>query len=140
VSAAVVREAFRQKIAGLLDAEGFAFVESINLATSTKDLPPRWYTLDFVPSDDTRISLGAPALFRESGIVSVAVFTEQQVEDSDAVAAAEIIRAQMCNWFDPSGSIRVLDAQPPQDLDGGDFRGAGYGMTVDLRYHYDRFA
>jgi hypothetical protein len=140
MSASVVREAFRQKIAGLLGAEGFAFFESINLAHSTKELPPRWYTLDFVPSDDARVALGIPALFRESGIVTVAVFSEQQVEDTDAVAAAEIIRAQMCNWFDPSGYIRVLEAQPPSDLDGGDFRGAFYGITVDLRYQYDRFA
>lgn len=140
MSAQVVREAFRQKIAGLLGGEGFDFFESINLAHSTKDLPPRWYTLDFVPSDDSRISLGVPALFRESGIVTVAVFSEQNIEDANAVAAAEVIRAQMCNWFDDSGQIRVLEAQPPVDLDGGDFRGAFYGITVDLRYQYDRFA
>jgi hypothetical protein len=139
MSAAIVREAFRQKIAGLLTAQGYEFFESVNLATSTKELPPRWYTLDFVPSDDARISLGQPALFRESGQVTVAVFSEQNVEDSNAVAAAEIIRSQMCNWFDPTGAIRVLEAQPPTDADGGDFRGAFYGINVDLRYQYDRF-
>ena len=140
MSAAVVREAFRAKINGLLAGEGYEFFESVNLAHSTKDLPPRWYTLDFVPSDDTRLSLGTPALFRENGLVTVAVFSQQNVEDSDAVAAAEIVRAQMCNWFDDSGHIRVTEAQPPTDLDGGDFRGAFYGITVDLRYNYDRFA
>jgi hypothetical protein len=140
MSAAAVREAFRDKIAGLLASEGYAFFESVNLASSTKDLPSRWYTLDFVPSDDARMSLGSPALFRESGLVTVAVYSEHNVEDADAVAAAEIIRAQMCNWFDASGHIRVTEAQPPADLDGGDFRGAFYGITVDLRYNYDRFA
>ena len=140
MSAALVREAFRAQVDGLLAGEGYAFFESINKATATKDLPSRWYTLDFIPSDDTRISLGQPALFRETGLVTVAVFSEHNVEDADAVAAAEVVRAQMCNWFDTSGHIRVTEAQPPTDLDGGDFRGAFYGITVDLRYQFDRFA
>ena len=33
----------------LLVPDGFAFVESINKAESTRDLPDKWYTLDFLP-------------------------------------------------------------------------------------------
>jgi len=139
MSAAYVREAFRTQVSGLLDAEGFTYVESVNLAESTKDLPPHWYTLDFLPATDVRISLGVPGLFRESGRVVVLIFTPQQVLDTDAVAAAEIVRAAMANWFDPTGMIRVETAQPPVDLDGGDFRGSFYGITVDLIYQFDRF-
>jgi hypothetical protein len=139
MSAGPVRSAFRAALDTLLVPDGFAFVESINKAESTKNLPDRWYTLDFQVASDDRISLGIPALFRESGRCTVAVFTPHQIEDQDAVGAADIVRTQMANWFDPTGMIRVTTAQPPADLDGGDFRGSFYGITVDLLYTYDRF-
>jgi hypothetical protein len=143
MSAEAVREAFRQKIAGMLEPDGFTYFETINEATSSKELPPRWYTLDFIPADDSRISLGIPALFRESGTVLVAIFTAQQIEDTTAVAAAETVRTELANWQVTSALgqyLRVLEAGPPNDLDGGDFRGAWYGITVDLRYTFDRMA
>jgi len=138
MSAAAVRDAFRAQVSGLLAPDGFEFVESINHAETTKSLPSNWYTLDFLPASDSRISLGVPALFRESGRVAVAIFTPHQTLDQSAVDAAETVRAAMANWTDPTGFIRVLAAQPPTDLDGGDFRGSYYGITVDLLYQYDR--
>ena len=138
MSAATVREAFRAKLSTLLVPDGFEFVESINRAESTKTLPPNWYTLDFLPSSDNRISLGVPALFRESGRCMVAIFTPHQTLDQSAVDAAELVRAEMANWHDPTGAVRVVTAQPPTDLDGGDFRGSYYGITVDLIYQFDR--
>lgn len=137
MSAGPVRDAFRAAVSALLPPP-FAFVESVNRAESTKDLPPNWYTLDFLPGADQRISLGLPALFRETGRVVVLIFTPQQELDITAVAAAETVRAAMANWFDPTGMIRVEAAQPPTDLDGGNFRGSFYGITVDLLYQYDR--
>jgi hypothetical protein len=138
MSAAAVREAFRDAVAGLLTADDFTFIESVNLAEATADLPLRWYTLDFIASDVTRLSLGSPALFRETGTVVVIVFTPPQIEDASAVAAAEVIRTALGTWTDDTGQIRVLEAGPPNDLDGGDFRGSFYGVTVDLRYQHDR--
>lgn len=138
MSADRVRDAFRAALSGLLVPEGFEFVESINHAETTKTLPDNWYTLDFLPASDSRISLGVPALFRETGRCMVAIFTPHQTLDQSAVDAAEVVRAAMANWFDPSGSVRVLTAQPPTDLDGGDFRGSYYGITVDLLYQFDR--
>jgi len=139
MSAQAVRTAFRDALSPLLVPDGFEFVESINKAETTKTLPTKWYTLDFLPSDDSRAALGVPALFRESGRVTVLIFTAQNIFDTDAVAAAEVVRAAMCNWFDSTGNIRVNAAQPPVDLDGGEFRGSFYGITVDLLYQFDRF-
>lgn len=138
MSSSYVREQFRARVATLLVPEGFAFVESINLAESTAELPEKWFTLDFLPADDQRISLGVPTLFRESGAVSVAIFIPQQGTDSEATAAADVVRSAFCNWTDATGNLRVQDAQPPQELDGGDFRGSFYGMLVDIRYTFDR--
>ena len=138
MSALYVRAELRAAVSALLP--GFVFVESVNLAERTADLPDRFYTLDFVAADDTRISLGVPALFRETGAARVMIFTPQQIGDADALAACETVRAAMCNYADASGSLRVLDAGPPTDLDGGDFRGSFYGLTVDLRYQFDRLA
>jgi hypothetical protein len=138
VSAAAVRAAFRDQVSGLLVPFGYEFVESINRAETTKTLPDYWYTLDFLPASDNRISLGVPALFRETGRVAVAIFNPQQTQDTAGIDAAEIVRAAMANWFDATGAIRVLTAQPPTDLDGGDFRGSYYGVTVDLLYQFDR--
>lgn len=139
MSAAAVRQAFRAQVSTLLGVDGFAYVESVNQAEATKDLPLKWFTLDFLPGDDTRISLGIPALFRESGRVVVLIFTPQQQLDTDGVDAAEVVRAAMANWFDATGMIRVQAAGPPTDLDSGDFRGSFYGITVDLLYQFDRF-
>jgi hypothetical protein len=140
MSANAVRDVFRAALSTLLVPDGFQYVESVNLAENTRDLPNKWYTLDFLPSTDNRISLGVPALFREQGRVAVAIFTPQQTEDDDAVTAAEIVRQQMAQFRDPTGMIRVDSAQPATDLDGGDFRGSFYGITVDLLYSFDRFA
>jgi hypothetical protein len=140
MSAANVRDAFRAALAPLLVPAGFAFIESINKAETTKSLPDKWFTLDFLATDDSRAALGVPTLFRESGRCTVLIFTPHNIFDTDAVAAAEIVRAAMCNWFDSTGQIRVLAAQPPTDLDGGDFRGSFYGITVDLTYQADRLA
>ena len=138
MSSSYVRDEFRTKVSGLLTAQGFAFVETINLAEATADLPARWYTLDFLPADDARLSLGVPTLFRETGAVMIAIFSPQNETDNDAVTAADVVRSAMCNWVDATGNLRVQDAQPPQDLDGGDFRGSFYGVTVDVRYTFDR--
>ncbi len=140
MSADTVRDAFRAQLSTLLVADGFEFVESVNLAETTKNLPEYWYTLDFLPASDNRISLGVPALFRETGRCTVAIFTPHQTQDAVAVDAAEKVRAAMSNWFDATGMLRVDSAQPPADMDGGDFRGAFYGIAVDLSYTFDRFA
>lgn len=140
MSAQAVREAFRAAVSPLLVPDGFEYIESVNRAEATKSLPLKWYTLDFLPSDDSRAALGVPSLFRESGRCVVVIMTPQDQLDSEALAAAEVVRAAMCNWFDESGQIRVQAAQPPNDLDGGDFRGAFYGITVDLLYTFDRLA
>lgn len=140
MSANAVRDAFRAALSSLLVPSGFAFIESINLAESTRDLPSQWYTLDFAPATDNRISLGQPTLFREQGRVSVLIFTPHQTQDAAGVTAAEVVRQAMANWVDPTGMIRVESAQPAADMDGGDFRGSFYGIAVDLFYAFDRFA
>lgn len=132
-----MRAAFRTKVDGLLASDGFTFVESVNLAESTRDLPPKWYTLDFPPANNERTSLGMPARFVETGRVMVSIFIPAQTQDTDAVDAADKVRTEMANWFDPTGRIRVTAPQPPSD--GGDFRGAHYGVTVDLTYTYETF-
>jgi hypothetical protein len=140
VSAQAVRTAFRAKVAGLLAPDGFAYFESVNRAESTQHLPPNWYTLEFPPASDTPISLGRPTRFRESGQCRVAIYTPHQTEDTAGVDAAEKVRAEMSAWFDPTGMLHVLSAQPPMDIDSGDFRGSFYGIAVDLVYQFDRFA
>ena len=141
MSSASVRELLRARIDGLLAPQSFIYVESINRATAASLLPPQWYTLDFAPAGDERMSLGVPTLFRESGTASVLLFTEQQKGDAPATSAAELLRNSMANFRerDAAGAFHVLDASPPNDLDGGDFRGAWYGMSVEIRYQFDRF-
>ena len=139
MSAAYVRQEIRAKVATALPAP-WGFVESINLAANAETLPSRWYTLDFPPASDQRIALGSPGLFRESGGPVVFVFTEQQLGDAAAAEAAELVRGALVNWHDETGHLRVLACGPPTDLDGGDFRGAWYGQSVEVRYEFDRLA
>jgi hypothetical protein len=138
MSSAYVRDQFRAQLQTMLVAQGFTYFESINEAHRTQELPLKWYTVDFAPSDLQPISLGVPALYRETGGVSVAIFIEQNVTDADATEAADEVRTAFIHWHDDTGNLRVISVQPPQDLDGGDFRGAFYGMSVDVLYQFDR--
>jgi len=70
----------------------------------------------------------------------VAIYTPHQTEDTAGVDAAEKVRAAMCHWHDATGMLHVQSAQPPMDIDSGDFRGAFYGIAVDLVYQFNRFA
>lgn len=140
MSASAVRTAFRTKLNGLLAPDGFTYVETINLATPSALLPNKYYTLDFPGSTERPISLGVPTLFREEGRCVVAILIPHQTQDTDAVDAAESVRDEMTHFVDATGMVRVLSAQPPTDMDGGDFLGAFYRVTVDLLYAFDRFA
>ena len=141
MSSAPVRSLMRARIDGLLAPLSFEFIESINRASSAAELPPQWYTLDFLAAGDERIALGIPSLMRESGVASVLLFSPQQQGDASVIDAAQLLRNAMGNYrqSDAAGAyFRILDAAPPNDLDGGDFRGAWYAVSVDLRYQFDR--
>lgn len=143
MSAQYVRDAFREKVPPLLTDESFEYFESVNDAHATKELPPRWFTLDFVAPQDGPAALGQPQLFREQGTCVIAIFTTQDIQDTEGVRAAEIVRQELVHYMkaDAGGNfLRVLDCGPPTDADGGDFRGAWYVLTVDVRYAFDRMA
>jgi len=140
MSADYVRTQLTAAIAPILVPTGFQFFETINEAHATKELPSRWYTVEFVPATAPPISLGTPQLFRETGSCVVVIFTAQDITDTDAVDAAELVRDAMVHFqvADVAGnSLCVLDCGPPNDADGGDFRGAWYAITVDIAYQYD---
>jgi hypothetical protein len=143
MSADYVRTQLTAAVAPILVPFGFTFFETINRAHKAGQLPKAgWYTVDFIPAIDDPVSLGSPQLFRESGSCVVAIFTAQDITDTEAADAAEVVRDAMVHFqvADAAGnSLRVIDCGPPNDADGGDFRGAWYAMTVDLRYQYDRF-
>jgi hypothetical protein len=141
MSSQPVRDRFRARLATLLTPLGFTYVESVNLAEPASELPARWYTLDFGAAGDERLSLGIPTLFRETGSASALIFTQQQIGDAEAGAAAQRLRDALANWHEANADgdfFRILDCSPPSDLDGGDFRGAWYALSVDLRYQFDR--
>lgn len=136
MSAPFVRDAFRAAVPLVLPPD-FLFVESINLAERTENLPAQYATLDFLPASNERIALGRPSLERETGTCVVLLYSPQQTGDTETAEAAQLICDAMGNFA--LGSLRVLDAGPPSDLDGGDFRGSFYGMSVGLRYQWDHF-
>jgi hypothetical protein len=133
-----VREQFRAASMEVLEPVGFAWVESINFAALSKELPPRWFTLEFMVADEFRAALGVPALMRETGSAAVQVFSEQQITDVAATQAADLVRDAFTNWKDGTGQLRVMDCAPAVDVDSGDFRGAFYGVYISVRYQFDR--
>lgn len=138
VSAAYVREQFRAAAAAVLVPLGFAWFESMNVAQRTQNLPARWFTLDFSAADESRAALGVPALMREQGSVVVQIFTEQQITDDSATAAADAVRDAFTNWADVTGQLRVMECLPAVDVDSGDLRGAFYSVFASVRYQFDR--
>jgi len=136
MSSETVRAAFRSRIATLLEPQ-FAWQESVNVARESKTLPHRWYTMDFVVASIDRVALGRPSLMRESGSVRVMIYTEQQIGDAPATAAAFTIFNSLCNWA--AGHLRIMESAPPNDMDGGDIRGAWFAQSVDTRYQFDSF-
>ena len=138
VSAHYVREQFRAASKTVLEAAGYEFVESINVASLAKSLPVKWYTLEFIVGDESRAALGVPSLMREQGTCAVQIFSEQHITDAAATQAADMVRDAFTNWADASGHLRVIDCAPAVDIDSGDFRGAFYGVFVSVRYLFDR--
>jgi hypothetical protein len=138
MSSAYVRAQFRAAVAASLPAP-WVYVESINVQR-VAELPPQWFTLDFPPADVQPISLGRPALYRESGAPSITVATPQALGDALALAGAELVRTALIHFVDATGHLRVLTCSPPTELDGGDFFGAWYRQTIDVRYQFDDFA
>jgi len=134
----VVRSEIRARFEQVLAPLAFEYVDSINLATGTGELPAQWYTINFIASADDRITLGIPSLFRELGVASAFLFTPQQIGDALGTSAAQLLRDALANWSSADGQLRVLDCTPPADVDGGDFRGAWYALSVDVRYQFDR--
>lgn len=119
-----VREQFRAAAQQVLVPLGFEWVESINLASPSKDLPPKWFTVEFVVGDESRAALGVPALMREQGNAALQIFTQQQITDDTAMQAADDVRDEFTNWADVTGQLRVVDCAPAVEMDGGDVRGA----------------
>lgn len=138
MSANYVREQFRAAAQAVLVPLGFAWFESVNLAQKSGDLPLKWFTLDFAVADESRASLGVPSLMREQGTAALQIFIEQQTTDNDATSAADMARDAFTNWADVTGNLRVLECMPPADMDGGDLRGAFYGVFVGVHYAFDR--
>jgi hypothetical protein len=139
MSSEYVRAQFRTVLALALPPP-WEFIESINLADEREELPLQWFTVAFGLASEDAISLGTPSLWRETGSPLVVLFTEQQIGDATALAAAELLRAALLHFVDDTGQLRVLACSPPMELDGGDFRGAWYRQGVEVRYQFDRLA
>jgi hypothetical protein len=139
MSSEYVREQFRTLLAGALPPP-WQWLDSINRAEAREDLPPQWFSVQFNTAQDDPISLGRPALWRETGAPLVVLFTEQQIGDAIALEAAELLRAAVLHFVDVTGHMRILACSPPVEIDGGDFRGAWYRQGVEVRYQFDRLA
>jgi hypothetical protein len=138
MSHSYVRAQFRAAAQQVLGPLGFEWVESINLASPAKDLPARWFTMEFIVGDEARAALGVPSLMREQGNAAIQIFSEQQITDNTAMQAADVARDAFTNWADVTGQLRVTDCAPGIEMDSGDLRGAFFGVLVSIHYLFDR--
>jgi hypothetical protein len=68
------------------------YVETTNQAPNPKNLPDLWFTMEFAPPSEQRLTLGSQPIFREFGNVSVVVLGLSGRGDDAVVQAAELFR------------------------------------------------
>lgn len=135
MSSAFVREAFYAALPAELP--GFEFVPTLNVWTVQAELPADgWYSIDFVATECVRTSLGNPGCFRERGSAVVTLAAPAMAGDIDLARQADLVWWKFQDWYDPTGRLKVAQANPPIEVDGGDLRGAWWLFEVPLEYEY----
>jgi hypothetical protein len=100
--------------------------------------PDRWYTIDFEALDESRVSIGMPGCFVERGVVVVTLAERAGFGDLDLAEMAQTVHDAFLDWHDPTGHLRVVQVDPPIEVDGGDLHGAWWLMEVPMGYEWHR--
>lgn len=141
MSATAVREAFRDKIDAIvtatLGALGWTFPGDTNDEVRP-DAATKWITLEFVGGQEKIIGRAPSSTrYRENGAVFVDLHTQAGSGNSEAEAAAEVIRAAFRGWKDGSVDLRVFEVDAAQMNVG---QSATVRAAVHVPYQYDHFA
>ena len=131
MSSKAVRDAFRASWSTAVP--DIDFYETVNDDPDHSTIPALWATAEFQSYNDEPITLGNPACYRETGIITVVLATTAGIGDDDLLVAAEKVRDAYRHWR--SGDIRVVQVDPP--LNEGFSDGNYYIMDVDISYVYD---
>lgn len=134
----VVRDAFRAALEAAFPGELY---ETLNAVPAffppdpTQPVPGSpWLTIAFPPAATRRVSLGAPACFRESGQVEISACGASGEGDGPTLTKAEAVRdALWSRQLTPD--IRVTDIDPPFSITADD--GRYFQAIITAAYVYD---
>jgi hypothetical protein len=126
-----VRDIFRTALQTAADP--LPYVETIAMPHDLRTTPDQWVTLEFPLASSARVSIGYPALFRESGAAIIHLMTRSGGGDDAAMQVAEDIR----NFFEAPylDDVRLLGTYPPAliPVDEGEW----IDVTVPINYEWD---
>lgn len=134
MSSGAVRSEFRAQLQASFPAVGY--VETIATRNDNNTLPDLWLSLGFTVESDIPISLGAPACWRERGVVRVWVAARAGQGDAVAVGQCDAVAAAFRRYQALAGNLRVVSMTPAQSTPETD--GRWLVMAVDLLYQFDR--
>lgn len=135
MSSLQVRQSFEAAWAALLPA--LPLNDTINVEPDRSVLPDNWATVDYIPSNDQRRSLGPKSCWREEGVILAVVFVLPGFGDTQAVTLADQVRDAFRDWQDTVNDIRIVQADPPESDGASD--GRWFAASVSLAYQYDRY-
>lgn len=139
MSSRAVRQWFRAQI--VARAPTLPYHDTVNKTPAQANLPDLWSTIEFSNAAEQRLTLGASAIFREYGQVTLIVLGLSGRGDDAVVQAAEALRAA----FDgvsvqvavgaEFGTLRI-DAPDPPNTDATE-SGNWFLASVSCPYTFD---
>lgn len=141
MSALDVRNWFREKIRSHLP-EGCEYVETSNNVPDLSTVQAPWVTLEFQPGFKERMSLGVPAMWKETGRCFVKINTAAGVGEEEGMGIAEDVNlammVQLVTSLSEFRTLRIVSVQPPDTWPGG-IDGRFFVTTLPVDFELNSF-
>lgn len=125
----VVTDAFASRLGTL----STPYVDTLNARPAT--LPNIYTSIEVENSVVDRITIGSPAMFRESGTIAVKVNVRSGGGDSSAETLAETVRDLFHNYAVGHFRVETVGSAVPLSPDEGNY----FQLRVPVVYQYDFF-
>jgi len=135
MSSKVVRDAF--ELAFVAAFPGLNLEQVDNEEPDRTGLPDQWSTIDYIGIDEARVSLGAVACRRETGIIVPIVYIKAGSGSDTVIVLIESVRTFFRDWIDPSAKIKIIEVSPPEIGEESD--GRWYASSTNLSYVFDNY-
>lgn len=133
MSSLIARDAIRARLEAQLPF--LPIVDMRAVRVNTESLGEQWLAIEYFGLDDKPISIGEPALWRETGTARVVVGFRAGTGDRDALVQAIAVGDAFRGWDDAAAGLTVDAVLPPREPE--ESLGAWYQVATDVSFHRD---